>query len=341
MKFHILILICSIIISVASAIDHHKPTTFKSTPFINSKDSKFGPLIEGTSVNKAGEVFATSFGNKSSQIAHITPEQTLYHASPRDTTYFNGIRFLPLSKQDEEAGIKNILLATNLIEEEITKIMEMDDGTTKQETFCKDDSFIKPNDLTLSKSTGRIYISGQNYSTTTKIGDGGLWLCQPDGKAMQLLKLERTNGVELSPDENFLYVSEGANRNSDFAISNKIWKFKVDHVTGFVSQKELFVDFEKLDGTQTWEIDGIRTDIEGNLYVTRYFGQKIVTFSPNKKVLFEIDLSFKNPTNLEFAGKNGKTLFIVGKCPDDETKGCVDKFENDIPGRAFTYLNAH
>ncbi|CAI2169594.1 8104_t:CDS:1 [Funneliformis geosporum] len=329
------------IISLASAIDYNKPKTFKASPFITSKDSKFGKLIEGTSINKAGEVFATTFGNKPSQIGHIIPEQTLYHASPRDTTYFNGIRFLPMSKQNEKAGIKNIFLATNLMEKEITKVMEMDDGTTKQETFCKDDSFINPNDLTLSKKTGRIYISGQIWSNNTKVGDGGLWLCQPDGKAMQLLKLERTNGVELSPDENYLYLSEGANRNDNYAISNKIWKFKVDHKTGFVSQKELFVDFEKLDGTQKWEIDGIRTDIKGNLYVTRYLGQKIVTFSPNKKVLFEIDLSFKNPTNLEFAGEYGKTLFIVGQCPDDETKGCVDKFENDIPGRTFSYLNSH
>ena len=100
------------------------------------------------------------------------------------------------------------------------------------------------------------------------------------------------------------------------------------------------IDFEKLDGTQAADIDGMRTDIKGNLYVTRNGGQQVVVFSPDKKVLFRIKLNILKPTNLEFAGKEGKTMFIVGQCSDDITKGCVDTFENDIPGNAFTYLNS-
>ncbi|GET53609.1 SMP-30/gluconolactonase/LRE family protein [Rhizophagus irregularis DAOM 181602=DAOM 197198] len=106
-----------------------------------------------------------------------------------------------------------------------------------------------------------------------------------------------------------------------------------------VSSQELFVDFAILDGTQSVDVDGMRTDIEGNLYVTRNGGQEVVVFSPNKVVLSRIKLNIKSAANLELAGDQGKTMFIVGKCLDDETKGCVDKFENNIPGKAFTLLN--
>lgn len=309
---------------------------FSSTPFITSKDTQYGPSIEGASVNKLGEAFATDFGNSTTKLGQISPEQKLYTASPIKTTNFNGIRFLRLSKKEIDLGIKNIALVANK-DGDVTKVTEMNDGTTKQEIFCKDDTFVIPNDLALSK-TGRIYISGQNFTENTVIGDGGLWICEPDGRATQLMKSGRTNGVELSPDEKILYLSEAFNTGF-VPVSNKIWKFKVDRRTGKVSSQELFVDFEILDGTQSVDIDGMRTDIEGNLYVTRNGGQEVVVFSPNKEVLSRIKLNIKSPTNLEFAGDQGKTMFIVGKCIDDETKGCVDKFENKIPGKAFTLLN--
>jgi gluconolactonase len=307
-----------------------------STPFITSKDTQFGPSIEGASVTKLGEAFATDFGNSTTKIGKISPNQELFTASPIATTSFNGIRFLRLSQKEIELGIKNIALVANK-DGDVTKVTEMNDGTTKQEIFCKDDSFVIPNDLTLSE-TGRIYISGQDFTNNTIIGDGGLWICQPDGRATQLNKFGRTNGIELSPDEKTLYLSEAFNINF-VPVSNVIWKFKVDHKTGMVSSQELFVDFEKLDGTQSVDVDGMRTDIKGNLYVTRNGGQEVVVFSPDKKVLSRIKLNIKHPANLEFAGDKGKTMFIVGKCIDDETKGCADTFENNIPGKAFTLLN--
>ncbi|GBC09911.1 hypothetical protein RclHR1_00920029 [Rhizophagus clarus] len=308
----------------------------RSTPFITSKNSQFGPAIEGATVNKLGEAFATDFSDSTTKIGKISPNQKLFAASPIETTKFNGIRFLHLSEKESKLGIKNIALVANK-DGDVTKVTEMNNGQTKLEIFCKDKTFVQPNDLALSE-TGRIYISGQNFSNNTEIGDGGLWVCQPDGRATRLKTFGRTNGIELSPDEKTLYLSEAFNKNF-IPISNKIWKFKVDHRTGNVNSQELFVDFEKLDGTQAVDIDGMRVDIKGNLYVTRNGGQEIVVFSPNKKVLSRIKLNIQHASNLEFAGDKGKTLFIVGRCTDNGTKGCVDTFENEIPGKAFTLLN--
>jgi gluconolactonase len=331
MIFYTLIVAC-LIISLTSA-NVMKPKIFKASPFITSRNSHYGPMIEGASVNKAGEAFATDFANKTYQIGYITPKQKLYHASPKTSRRFNGVRFLPLSKDDIKSGIKSIALATDLNNDEVVKITEMKDGTTKEVTFCKDESFVYSNDLTISK-TGRVYVSGFDF--VTGFG-GGIWLCYPDGKVIQLGTL-RSNGIELSPDEKFLYVSDEAI--NEF-YKSKIWKFSVDPETGSLSSQELFADLEKLDVTRSEIVDGMRTDVEGNLYVSRYGGGKeVLIFSPNKQLIGRIETSITNVTNLEFTGKEGKTMYILGACTDDKNKGCVNKFESKIPGKAFTVLNS-
>jgi gluconolactonase len=51
----------------------------------------------------------------------------------------------------------------------------------------------------------------------------------------------------------------------------------------------------------------------GNLYVVRNGGWSVVVFSPAGAVLFRIALTFRYPSNLEFGGSDGRTLYIVGR----------------------------
>ena len=92
MIFYILIIVCAII-SLASASGDTKPKFFKATPFITSSNSHFVPFIQGASIYKPGEAFATDFAGKAYKIGHIIPEQTLYHTSPKTTAYFNVLDF--------------------------------------------------------------------------------------------------------------------------------------------------------------------------------------------------------------------------------------------------------
>jgi len=197
---------------------------------------------------------------------------------------------------------------------------------------------VQPNDLAIT-SDGRLYLSGQNFTNDNKVGDGDLWLCSPDGKATRLGVFGRTNGVEVSPDEKTLYLSEAFNKGGK-VVSNVVWQFDLDANTGEIANKRLFVDFAKLDGTQAIDVDGMRTDNSGNLFVARNGAGKIAKFSPKGILLANIALSFKGVTNLEFGGPDGKTMFAVGACADNAKKGCVDSFVNDVAGRAFTMLNA-
>lgn len=154
---------------------------------------------------------------------------------------------------------------------------------------------------------------------------------------MLLEQLGRTNGIELSVDETRLYVSESHNRGGTPYIQ-RIWVYDVNNE--LISNKQLFADFALIDNSVSVDIDGMRTDMLGNLYVTRNGGRSVTIFNPSGTVTGTIGLNFARPTNLEFGGPHGTTLFIVGSCEQDWPGylGCVDQIQMTTPGRAWTNL---
>jgi len=79
----------------------------------------------------------------------------------------------------------------------------------------------------------------------------------------------------------------------------------------------------------------MKTDILGNLFVSRWGARHIAIFSPQRELIGKINLNFPNPTNIEFGGSDGTTLYIVGQC-QQEGKGCVDRIEVVTPGRSWS-----
>lgn len=156
-------------------------------------------------------------------------------------------------------------------------------------------------------------------------------------QAYLLDRLGRTNGIELSVDERHLYVSESYNRDGTPYIQ-RIWVYDVNDQ--FVSNKRLFADFANIDNSVSVDIDGMRTDMLDNLYVTRNGGRSVTIFNRSGIVIGRIGLNFARPTNLEFGGPHGSTLFIVGSCEQDwpGILGCVDQIQMTAPGRAWYNL---
>lgn len=149
------------------------------------------------------------------------------------------------------------------------------------------------------------------------MGDGDVWLCRGKGQpAVRLAQLGRTNGIEVSADGAWLFVSESFNKGGN-PVSNVIWRFPIA-ADGAIdpAKKELVIDFGAADGSGTTDVDGMRLDTAGRLYVTRHNGASVVVVDPlgTNKVLERIPLPFSAPTNLEFGGPDGKTLFVVGRC---------------------------
>jgi len=121
--------------------------------------------------------------------------------------------------------------------------------------------------------------------------------------------------VEVSADEEHLYVNE--------SIQRKIWIYDLDD-SGNISNKRLFFQFED------YGLDGMRCDMEGNLYVARFGKGTIVILSPEGEVLKEIELQGKNVTNIAFGGTDGKSCFVTVA-----DRGCIETFRVNVPGRAY------
>ncbi|OJD21252.1 hypothetical protein ACJ73_07412 [Blastomyces percursus] len=324
----------------------------KAVPLNLPKDA-FTGAIEAASVNKAGDVFAAGFvrGNQSEPglsfgffnqvkdgVKNVLSDDNPVFIVNNDTgtaPILAGARFV----QD---GNKVLLAdASN------HRVLSVNVTTEKASIFCSDPKMLQPNDIAISAVRKcLIYLSGQNYTANTVAGESGdLWTCN-GGKATQfrseILKkadIHRTNGIEVSPDGSFLYLTSAKNIENKVR-DHKIFKFALDRSTGALLEKDpvLFYEFKGLGISS--DLDGMRTDIDGNLYATLNGEGKVVKLSPEGKVLQTIlTTGVKGPSNVELGGKDGRILFAIGKCEDNVEVGCAASFHADKPGRAFMELN--
>ncbi|KAJ1968977.1 hypothetical protein IWQ62_000916 [Dispira parvispora] len=304
------------------------PLMFKATLVNITGESQLGTNIEGAATDKAGNFYTANFGNDTNAIAKLNSNGTLslaYH-DKNGNTWFNSIRTI----KSETANSSFVMFAGDIAGHRVVKIEGLADNKPKATDFCKDSKMLQPNDMALT-SDGNLYLSGMNYTATSTVGSGDLWWCKADGKAALLDKLHRTNGIEVSPNNIYLYLSESVN--VDGAVTeNRIMRYEIDAETGVkyenkVPKKTVFVDFKQLDGTQATDIDGMRCDEKGRLFVTRNGLGEIAVFSRDGCLLARIEVpGMKSVKNLEFSGAKGNILHIVGVC--DKGKGA----RNDTAG---------
>ncbi|PGH09722.1 hypothetical protein GX51_00402 [Blastomyces parvus] len=313
--------------------------------------SAFGASIEGASVNKAGDVFAVDFRGKDATttpnsfgffhqtdggVNNVAGQDPIVIAKGAKDTFLAGSRFV-------KKGAK-VLIA----DAQNKRVMSVDVATKKVSVFCENAKMLQPNDIAVStKRECLIYLSGQKYEADSIAGEhGDLWTCDGN-KATQfspaILKkadIHRTNGIEVDPKGEFLYLTSATNVKSG-VVNLKVFKFALDKETGALLEQDpvVFHDFSHAEkGT---DLDGMRTDVDGNLYVSLNAAGKIAKLDPSGKLVQYITTpGVKGPSNLELGGKDGKTLFAVGKCEKDQKAGCAASIGVDKPGRAYAALNA-
>jgi gluconolactonase len=189
-------------------------------------------------------------------------------------------------------------------------ILRVHMGTKEVSVLAHSEDFNQPNDLCIN-SRDQIFASDPNWQQ----GTGKLWRIDPDGSIVLLAdSLGTTNGIELSPDEKVLYVNE--------SVQRKIWKFNVDQA-GSLSDKTLFAEFPDHG------FDGMKCDMEGNLYVTRYGKGTVAILSPEGNMIREVLMKGQKPSNITFGGEDGRTCYVTL-----QDRGCVETFRSEIPGKA-------
>jgi gluconolactonase len=150
----------------------------------------------------------------------------------------------------------------------------------------------QPNDLAIGPDD-TIYASDPDWAG----GKGQVWKVSASGQiARAAADLGTTNGIEVSPDGKWLYVDETAQRS--------VWKFPIGP-DGALGERRLVKQFPDHG------LDGMRCDVDGNLYVTRHGKGTVVILAPEGEVLREVDVLGKFPSNLCFGGPDGKTVYVT------------------------------
>ena len=106
-------------------------------------------------------------------------------------------------------------------------------------------------------------------------------------------------------------------------MQRHIWQFAIQ-ADGTIAKKKLLKSFDDFG------FDGMRCDVDGNLYVTRHGKGTVVKLSPAGKILQEIDVLGKNPSNICFGGADGRTAYVT-----EMEKGRLVTFRADRPGLAW------
>lgn len=277
----------------ASAQNSSSSELFKSS--VLTPVNSFTDGVEGPAVDKSGIVYAVNLARQGT-IGQITPEgKTSIYIELPNGSIGNGVRF-------DSRG--NMLIAdyTN------HNILKVDMNTKMLTIFAHEPRMNQPNDIAID-SKDRLYASDPDF----KAGTGRIWRIDTDGKVTFLDSLGTTNGIEVSPDERTLYVN----------ASRKVWAYDLSP-KGNISNKRVLVEFSDFG------MDGMRCDIKGNLYIARFGKGMVAVVSPQGKIIREIPLSGKRPTNVAFGGNDGRTMYVTL-----QDQGNLEYFHVDIPGREW------
>ena len=244
-----------------------------------TKPKQFTEGIEGPACDRDGNIFAVNFESQQT-IGKVTPQgegEVFIRLADKSTG--NGIRF-------DHQGMMYI---ADYVGHNVIKV---DPRTKKASVFAHDDGMSQPNDLAIGPDDV-LYASDPNWGNST----GQLWRIDREGKVTRLAAdLGTANGIEVSPDGKTLYVNESEQRN--------IWAFPIKP-DGTLGEKKLVKKFEDHG------FDGMRCDVDGNLYVTRYGKGTVVKISPDGKILKEIDVLGAKPSNICFGGPDGRTAYVT------------------------------
>lgn len=258
----------------------------------------FTPGIEGPACDPAGNILAVNY-ERQGTIGRVGPNGSaeIYVTLPQGSIG-NGIRF----NADGDFFVADYTGHN---------VLKVTSASGKITTLAHNDQMNQPNDLAIAPD-GTLYASDPAWDK----GTGQLWRIDMDGSTTLLAKdMGTTNGIEVSPDGKTLYVNESVQRN--------VWAFDIAH-DRTVKNKRLIKQFPDHG------FDGMRCDVDGNLYIARYGEGTVVKMSPAGEILQKVNVLGARPSNVCFGGPDGCTVYVT------QVDGArLVSFRTDRPGRAW------
>ena len=266
---------------------------FQATPI---PVAGFTAGIEGPACDEAGNLYAVAY-QQPENIARISPDgKAEVFVTLPNKSCGNGIVF-------DRAGRMYVADYVN------HNVLSIDPETREVTVFVHEPKMHQPNDLAIADD-GTLYASDPDWENNR----GQIWKITPAGEiTLFAADLGTTNGIEVSTDGKTLYVNESVQRN--------IWAFDL---TAAAPQKKLVKRFEDHG------LDGMRCDVDGNLYVARFGKGTVAKLSPTGELLDEIDVLGSKPSNVCLGGPDGRTAYVT-----EMEKQRLVTFRVDQPGRAW------
>jgi gluconolactonase len=251
--------------------------------------------IEGPACDAEGNLYAVNY-DRPNTVGRVTPDGVCsVFLEFTDGSSALGIRF-------DSAG------AMIIADKGRHNILRVDMGTKEVSVLAHEPRMHQPNDIAVT-TNDIVFASDPDWTTET----GQLWRIDPDGTVTLLEEgMGTTNGIEVSPDQRTLYVNESRQRT--------VWAYDLS-TTGDISNKRLLIEFPD------YGMDGMRCDVDGVIFLTRFGKGTVVRLSPGGEVLSEFPTLGKKCTNLTFGGPDGRTCYVTVA-----DNGNVETFRTDRPG---------
>lgn len=267
-------------------------------------EHSFTAGIEGPACDRDGNIYAVSFA-RTPTIGKITPlGQGEVFIEFTNGSLANGIRF-------DQSGIMYVADYTK------HNILRIEPKTRAVTVLAHSDEMNQPNDVAIT-AHGMLFASDPNWEK----GTGQIWRIDRDGRLARIASdMGTTNGIEVSPDGKKLYVNETVQRN--------VWAFALQP-DGSITGKSRLIQFPD------YGLDGMRCDVDGNLYVARWGKGTVAKISPRGELLREIDVLGAKPTNVCFGGPDGRTCYVT-----EVEHGRLVQFRVDRPGLEWQRQHEH
>lgn len=148
---------------------------------------------------------------------------------------------------------------------------------------------------------GGLYIPGMCGEDVQKYLDfAGVYRVNPDGSGITLVtdQVEGPNGLCFSPDESLLYVNDTPRRN--------IQVYDVQPDGSLTNGRIFYTD----GGTEPGVPDGMKVDVEGNVYCTASAGIHVI--DPRGKLLGRIKVP-EHVANMAWGDADFRTMYICAR----------------------------
>jgi gluconolactonase len=231
---------------------------------------------EGPAPNAKGEVFFNDVPNSQTYKIGLDGKVSLFLADNRKG---DGQRFGPDGR----------LYAVSINAEQILAY-----DTEGKSSVIADG--IKGNDLVV-RHDGSVYVTSPDKAA----GTSNIWYISPSGEKRVVDKgLKFANGITVSPDQTWLYVSDSA--------THWVYSYLIKE-NGDLADKQQYQHLHMSDLADSSGADGMRVDRDGRLYVATRLGLQIcdqegrvncIVPTPNGKV-----------SNVCFGGENFDVMFVA------------------------------